>query len=929
MSAVPNNPETNSDQGETLHNPGIAEKMDAEPDAIVASTEVKGDPQRPGEGSATVPETNVKGSTQQMETAAATDPDPPAKDCLTKADTPSIEAPAAMTVTEDASNNKQVKDPDQDDARQSWDNSHRKVVVHHMFKFTDNKKGRKLAEQWAKDATKESNVDISIYKVRKPPSDTFMVVTLTQTNMVQPFIDYINNNPNVTNKRGVKLFAKPAVSEREGDDNDDNNERKRKNRGDDEDNGNAEEDEDDGDDDGNSNRRSTKRGVKRQQRDEIMEAARRPMTEDEIRKRITPLFHLTAKEQAIHKQRDMVRNCARKMVQEIKGRFRTLNRDVNRQKKNQEQKNQKHEATYKWLNNQRCVQVDNVRSVPSPLRNKVEFTFGYRYSYVYENDTTPNSINQNAQVDGQEPHSNKQTTDDRQSQTITKTDLDVDAAVKDATPIASENVSAVPIPSKAGTTVPVESTDVSMQDITTSTPQQQTSTNTKDSQHTETLEAQPAAKTTSNLQAVTKLSSVGFMASGWSGGVSKPHCCANIPSEMCTLVDVLEEFLKDSRLPPYDPKNHTGFWRYLTVRTSRRTQQCLIVLVHAPVTGGIGDSGSVNFSSIWETEKKRLLETLQSARLPIKSESGDCIGELQVTSMFLQEFGGVSNPPQDHPVQHVFGKKVLEEKLGNSIFQISPGAFFQVNTAGAELLYRIVMDKLSEFTHHCPDGNTDQVNENNNVEKTRKKIVLFDVCCGTGTIGLACLKEGVVDQVIGIDISEPAIEDARRNAKVNGFSDETVPKATSSPCTESIESTDGSAFEPPTRFVASRAEFVMSKEIDRATKRRRSPGLSRNLDAGPPVEHIYVAVVDPAREGLHADVVRALRQTKQIHRIVYVSCNPTGSLVKDAGLLCAPPTKRYPGRAFRPTSAIPVDMFPLTSHCEMVMTFDRVQDDEM
>ena len=239
------------------------------------------------------------------------------------------------------------------------------------------------------------------------------------------------------------------------------------------------------------------------------------------------------------------------------------------------------------------------------------------------------------------------------------------------------------------------------------------------------------------------------------------------------------------------------------------------------------------------------------------------------------------------------------------------------------------MDKLSEFTHHCPDVNTDQMTENSNIEKTRKKVVLFDVCCGTGTIGLACLKEGVVDQVIGIDISEPAIEDARRNAKVNSFSDETVPKATGSACTESIESTDGSAFEPPTRFVASRAEFVMSKEIDRATKRRRSPGLSRNLDAGPPVEHIYVAVVDPAREGLHADVVRALRQTTQIHRVVYVSCNPTGSLVKDAGLLCAPPTKRYPGRAFRPTSAAPVDTFPLTSHCEMVMTFDRVQDDEM
>ena len=86
----------------------------------------------------------------------------------------------------------------------------------------------------------------------------------------------------------------------------------------------------------------------------------------------------------------------------------------------------------------------------------------------------------------------------------------------------------------------------------------------------------------------------------------------------------------------------------------------------------------------------------------------------------------------------------------------------------------------------------------------------------------------------------------------------------------------------------------------------------------------FVAVVDPAREGLHADVIRALRATEKIQRIVYVSCNPTGSLINDAGLLCTPPTKRYKGQPFEVESAQPVDMFPLTSHCEMIMIFDRL-----
>merc|ERR1712127_1120679 len=92
---------------------------------------------------------------------------------------------------------------------------------------------------------------------------------------------------------------------------------------------------------------------------------------------------------------------------------------------------------------------------------------------------------------------------------------------------------------------------------------------------------------------------------------------------------------------------------------------------------------------------------------------------------------------------------------------------------------------------------------------------------------------------------------------------------------------------------------------------------------------MIVAVVDPAREGLHNEVIKTLRANESIQRLVYVSCNPTGTLVKDGAMLCAPPTKKYPGLPFRPSSAQPVDMFPLTPHCEMVMVFDRMTKDEL
>jgi len=57
--------------------------------------------------------------------------------------------------------------------------------------------------------------------------------------------------------------------------------------------------------------------------------------------------------------------------------------------------------------------------------------------------------------------------------------------------------------------------------------------------------------------------------------------------------------------------------------------------------------------------------------------------------------------------------------------------FAQVNTEGAELLYQLAVDKVRE------------------VSADPAKTLLFDVCCGTGTIGLTMMKEGVVGAVVG------------------------------------------------------------------------------------------------------------------------------------------------------------------------------------
>ena len=385
---------------------------------------------------------------------------------------------------------------------------------------------------------------------------------------------------------------------------------------------------------------------------------------------------------------------------------------------------------------------------------------------------------------------------------------------------------------------------------------------------------------------VSKIPAVGFMAGGWHGGVSSPHCLANIPDIVCGIADIVDEFLRDSPVPVYLIKEHRGVWRTITIRSSDRTNQCMITVCHAPPSGGLGakEDGSDDCTDIFESEKQRLVKMLtQKISKPSRnlSSSGavqkqeDSEEEMfcheQVTSIFFQEFEGVSNPSPQHPVQHSYGKQFLEEKLLQCTFQISPGAFFQVTTEGAEVLYQVVVDKLKEVTPNP------------------KETLLFDVCCGTGTIGLTCMKEGAVGKVVGIDIAEPAIKDAKINAERNGYA-----------------GSDGNAV-----FVASRAEKAMHNEIKKA-------------DRSVPM----VAVVDPAREGLHQDVCKALRNARNINRIIYVSCNPTGSLIKDATSFCTPETKKYSGRPFKISSAQPVDMFPLTDHCEMVMVFDRMSVEE-
>eukprot|EP00026_Physarum_polycephalum_P000471 Phypoly_transcript_00472.p2 GENE.Phypoly_transcript_00472~~Phypoly_transcript_00472.p2 ORF type:complete len:588 (-),score=89.43 Phypoly_transcript_00472:2960-4543(-) len=221
---------------------------------------------------------------------------------------------------------------------------------------------------------------------------------------------------------------------------------------------------------------------------------------------------------------------------------------------------------------------------------------------------------------------------------------------------------------------------------------------------------------------------VGFVVGKFLQGqhVMSPEGAVTVPNLAMHVRDVFQEFINSSPFKPYILQEHTGFWRLLTVKAFTRTNE-VMVIVQVKAEGFPADD--------YVKEKKRLVEFIAA-----KKASG-----LVITSVMIQEYSGLSNDsPLDVPCLPLWGESHVHEKLLNQTFRISPHAFFQVNTLGAEVLYKIVR----QWCAATPDS------------------ILLDLCCGTGTIG-QCIADSV-KEVLGIEMSEDAVADANVNAELNG-----------------------------------------------------------------------------------------------------------------------------------------------------------------
>ena len=277
------------------------------------------------------------------------------------------------------------------------------------------------------------------------------------------------------------------------------------------------------------------------------------------------------------------------------------------------------------------------------------------------------------------------------------------------------------------------------------------------------------------------------------------------------VIEIVGDFMRDFHVKPYDEATGRGVVRHIFTRCTL-TGQTMVCIVTA-------------------TKDLKNSDSLVSM---LKSEFGEDVSVIQnINSKNTNVILGKENILLN-------GNEVVTDKIGDLYFEISPHSFFQINPEQTKVLYDKVVE-LGEF-----DG-TERV---------------LDLYCGIGTIGLYVSKH--VESVVGVECVAPAIENAKKNAVLNGIKN---------------------------------AEFYVGNAEDMAEKFPDSD----------------VIIIDPPRKGCDPKLLETINEISP-KKIIYVSCNPA-TLARDLKIL--------DGYGYNADMVYPVDMFPRTGHVESVAMLQK------
>jgi 23S rRNA (uracil1939-C5)-methyltransferase len=282
------------------------------------------------------------------------------------------------------------------------------------------------------------------------------------------------------------------------------------------------------------------------------------------------------------------------------------------------------------------------------------------------------------------------------------------------------------------------------------------------------------------------------------------------------VVSEVKRIARELGIRAYNEETHKGLLRHVVARYGFNTGDIMVVLI----TNGL-DIPHAN----------ELVGLLRAAIPGIKSICQNINTER--TNVIFGEKTRV-----------IWGDDVIYDTIGDIRFAISARSFFQVNPVQTEVLY----GKALEFADLSGEE------------------VVIDAYCGIGTISLFLAQRA--RQVYGVEIVSEAIDDARRNALLNGISN--------------------------VQFEAGAAEVVIPEW--------RRQGIAPD-----------VIVVDPPRKGCNNALLATILEMRP-ERVVYVSCNPS-TLARDLRVL--------EDGGYRTVEVQPVDMFPHTVHVECVVRIYR------
>lgn len=183
------------------------------------------------------------------------------------------------------------------------------------------------------------------------------------------------------------------------------------------------------------------------------------------------------------------------------------------------------------------------------------------------------------------------------------------------------------------------------------------------------------------------------------------------------IVQEVRDIARDLGVKLYDEKTHKGELRTVVARVGFETGECQLTLV----------TRTKELSHRQELVK-RIVE-----QVPELTSIMQNVNPARTSLIF----GDETFP--------LWGADVMEERLGDVQFSLSPRAFFQLNPEQTTKLYNLVADAAA----------------------LTGKEVLVDAYCGVGTIGLWLAPKA--REVHGMDIVPEAIADAKRNAEKSGI----------------------------------------------------------------------------------------------------------------------------------------------------------------